>query len=216
VRPLPSPEQDTGSAPGRGQRTKKQNRLNVDSSPEADGVQDSDVDPEEDPESAVDAEDTNQDGAGVSTAKTPALSAEKTPPQPSSDLAGTSGKANKRSHLSGRDVKLGKAVASQRMEVAVKIATMREQAAKNVLRMELAAKREMTEQQIKAIDRATSVQQSAVDVQKAAVEMQKSAVDVERERYKSNELMEVTRMYVASGKEPDGAMKLAKQVVFWR
>jgi hypothetical protein len=170
----------------------------------------------------VDVEDTNQDGAGVSTAKspaqsgqnTPALSAEKTPPKPSSDLAGKSGKANKRSRLSGRDAELGKAVASQRMEVAVKTATMREQAAKNVLGMELAAKREMTEQQIEAMDRATLVQQSAVDVQKAAVEVQKAAVDVERERYKSNELMEVTRMYVASGKVPAEAMKLAKQVVF--
>jgi hypothetical protein len=79
----------------------------------------------------------------------------------------------KRARLSGRDLQLTTAVASNRVEVAKMSAKLRDGATIQDTKMSIRSKEELMKQLVACADRATSVQQQSADNQEAAVNVQR-------------------------------------------
>jgi hypothetical protein len=93
-------------------------------------------------------------------------------------------------------MQLGEVVANSRMEVAVKSAEMREATSLTVTEVNIQCKKDLMDRQ-----------------EKIAIRQMESAERSLREKNRSREILEMTKLFVASGHGPAEAMKLAKAAV---
>jgi hypothetical protein len=136
----------------------------------------------------------------------------------------------KRSRLSTRDLQLSKAVASDRLEVALKKAKLQEDAMIKVCKMSASAKSDVTTKQLAAqkelMDQQLSSQKAMnnkrLDAEKAmhteALQVQrdadKAATGVARETFQAQQVIEFTKIFRESGELPMEAIRLAKLAVY--
>jgi hypothetical protein len=146
-----------------------------------------------------------------------------TPPPQEASLPtadGSSGPAvqpKKRSRVSARDVQLADRVAGDRMAVAVKNAELREATGIAITNMRIASKKEMLEEQKSLTNRQLDFQEKQLEIQGRQLKCQEEAIAVAREKIASElqnrDVLELTRLYAASGKDPAEAYALAKAAV---
>jgi hypothetical protein len=133
----------------------------------------------------------------------------------------STGKPVKRKRLSARDLQMGSAVSENRLTAVKTSADLKEASNMKVMAIALAKKEELVRRQEKLqqgiadkhiasaiLDR--EVQKDAVSVQKAALADQKRH---NVEKLKSEEIIELMRLYVSAGKDPAEARRLARQEV---
>jgi hypothetical protein len=123
------------------------------------------------------------------------------------DRSRSTGQPQKRSRVSARDVQLADRVVGDRMAVAVKSAELREASGLAIAAAIQANQRELQKEVMKEqkllMDRQLKCQEDANAL----------ALAVASEKNKSREVIELTRLYVAIGKDPAEAYALAKASV---